>query len=255
MCIFSSNIVVKSTKVLAAQLHNDNRLLAYQNSVVSKTDNVMMLPIPCSYEGVVFLDTRPFANFLEDIALKIARKEVEGTRGMLDVPKGFDRVGQYRYKLVPEEALEYELKELNQPVYPWLNELLSKYDGWSWLLCIIDAGAEMKNQPLLIEYVSIIDELYFPMMDIHGNDGIQPTAHRDHIVIAGHKNNKNPIAFAREYPEFPYQDLNFVGGTLKGNQPNGDIFMSPVYETGVYLMDSLRHIPEPEKVNWKARWK
>lgn len=254
MCIFASDIAVKSTKVMVAQLNNDKRLLAYQNSVVSETANVMMLPLPCDARGIEFFDTRPYANFLDDIAMKVARKDHEGIRGMPDDPEDYVRIGQYRYKLVPDAALEYELTALNQPVYPWVKELYTKY-RWYWLFCIVDAGAEMKNQPLMIEYVSIFDELHFPMMDIHGNSGIHPTVYRDHVVIVGHKNNKNPIASAREYPEFPYPDLNFVGKTLKGNMPNGDIVMFPVYDTGTCLLDSMQEIPEFEKVNWKVAWK
>lgn len=242
MCIFSSDIVVKSTKIMAGKLENNRRLLAYQNSVVSKTDNVMMLPIPCDDEGVVFLDTRPYASFLEDIALKIAMKESEGMRGGINNPKGFDRVGQYRYKLVPADTLQWELEELNQPVHLWLDEMLDEYEGWSWLLCIIDAGAEMKNQPLMIEYTSIIDQLYFPMKDVHGDDQVRDKVQRDHVLIIGHKNNNNLLASAREFPEFPYPELNFVGQTFNGYMKNGDVLMSEAWNLTT------------EKMDWQAKW-
>lgn len=225
MCIFSADITVNSTKVLAGLLPNNRRLLGYQNSVVSKTPNVMMLPIPTNNLVVQFYDTTTYAKFLDDISEKIVQRDLTGSRGMLAKGLDFERVGQYQYKMVESENVKSQLQELGQSIPRWLDEMLSAYSGWSWLFCIIDANAEMKNQPLLIEYDSFVDDLYFPTMDVHGDHEIQKTVHRDHVLIIADPElmASDTLAMSEEYDGFPYE-LYFTGITFSGYKGNGDAY-------------------------------
>ena len=231
MCIFSSNIVVNSTKILAADLGESLRpdchlrLLAYQNSIVAETPNVMMLPIPSPTLDVYFHDTTQYAGFLDDLATRIAKEENKRSRGSLTLSKSYQRVGQYQYKMVEGSDVINELIALKQPIQRWTWPMVDAYENWSWLFCIIDAGAEMKNQPLMISYDSFIEPLYFPMMDVHGHEYPKRFTERDQVLIVGEPEFTNPIASGSEFEGFPYPQLKFGGSTIKRPRfDNGDCY-------------------------------
>ena len=224
MWIFSSDIVVNSTKVLAGLLPNNRRLLGYQNSVVSETLNVMMLPIPTAVP-IIFYDTTAYSGVMDDIAKRIVERENEGMRGISKDTSGFSRVGQYQYKMVTPDDVKFQLEGLDQKLPRWIDRMIDAYSGWSWLFCIIDANAEMKNQPLLIEYDSFITDLYFPAMDVHGDEDVVYDADRDHVFIIADPElmENDAVAYSFQYAGFPH-DMRFGGMSLMKRSVNGDVF-------------------------------
>lgn len=228
MCIFSSDIAVNSTKVLAGLLPSNRRLLGYQNSVVSKTPNVMMLPIPTN-DPIVFHDTSAYSGFMDDIAKRIIAKENEGSRGIPSDTSGFSRAGQYQYKMVAPNDVKSQLEGLEQSLPRWIDQMIEAYSGWNWLFCIIDANAEMKNQPLLIEYNSFITDLYFPAMDVHGDEDVSTHASRDHVFIIADPElmENDTVAYSFQYAGFPH-DMRFDGTSLMEWSANGDMFATLV---------------------------
>lgn len=221
MCIFSSDVAVEKTIITAWQ-QLGKHYMAYQNKVKSKTANVMMLPIPTN-QTFKFHDTTPYKGFLSEIGKAVFNDYVKGTRaGKLE----FGRVGQYQFAQVQQKEVKKTLKATNQPIQPWLSRMLEAYAGWSWLFCIMDANTSMDSQPVLVEFDSIFpDKLYFPMMDVHGNEEVRDTAERNHILCIGSETPiANSVITSEQLPDFPFPNLQFGGAVLEGWYKNGDGF-------------------------------
>lgn len=182
MCIFNDKAHVEMTKILGGESGN-NHYFAYQNSVKSETRNVMMLPIPVATDKVKLHDTTGYSDFCNIAAKEIFRKKMEGMRSAKEIEVGYKTVGQYRYKLVDDFLVERELTLLNLEIKPWLPTILEKYQDWKFLFCIMEAGTTMESQPLLVEYSPMFpDKIYFPMMDVHGDEELAQRVSRDHII-------------------------------------------------------------------------
>lgn len=222
MCIFSSEAAVEKT-IIAAWQQNGKHYMAYQNKVKSKTANVMMLPIPTN-QTFKFHDTTPYKGFLSEIGKAVHMK---GSRGLGVIPKGFERIGQYQFAQVQQKDVKKTLKSLKQPIQTWLDRMLEAYQGWTWLFCIMDANTTMESQPVLVEFDSIFpDKLYFPMMDVHGNEEVQDTAERNHILCIGSETPiANSVITSEQLPDFPFPNLQFGGAVIERWCKNGDGFI------------------------------
>lgn len=222
MCIFSESLTVNSTKILAGVLPNGNKILAYANNVSSPTTSIMMLPIPTT-GSIKFYDTTKYSDFLENLAQKIHDDEYGQSRSS---SKGFEVVGKYQMATIAPQDVIATLIQHKQPVYSWLYDLLDWYNGWSWLFVIIPAGEELNGQPLLIEYTQQFnpDKLYFPMMDVHGNEPLQSqSVHRNHVLCVADSTTPDPINIDFP-PHYPFKDLKHSGLNINGFTENGDIF-------------------------------
>jgi hypothetical protein len=224
MCIFLSDAAVEKT-IIAAWQQNGKHYMAYQNKVKSKTANVMMLPIPTN-QTFKFHDTTPYKGFLSEIGKAVYADHMKGSRDLGAMPKGFERVGQYQFAQVQPEYVETTLNTLNQPIQTWLDRMLEAYNGWTWLFCIMDADTSMDSQPLLVEFDSIFpDKLYLPMMDVHGNDEVQPKVERNHILCIGSESTlPDSVIKSVDLEGFPFLNLEFGGAVLEGIRNNGDGF-------------------------------
>lgn len=221
MCIFSSEAAVEKT-IIAAWQQNGKHYMAYQNKVKSKTANVMMLPIPTN-QTFKFHDTTPYKGFLSEIGKAVFDDYVKDKRGgKLE----FDRVGQYQFAQVQQKEVKKTLKSLKQPIQTWLDRMLEAYQGWTWLFCIMDANTTMESQPVLVEFDSIFpDKLYFPMMDVHGNEDVRDTAERNHILCIGSETPiANSVITSEQLPDFPFPNLQFSGAVIERWYKNGDGF-------------------------------
>lgn len=225
MCIFSSEVAVEKT-IITAWKQTDRHFMAYQNKVVSKTPNVMMLPIPTNSE-FTFHDTTPYSGFLSEIGMAVYKDHMKGSRGLGPVEKSFTRVGQYRFAQVQPKKVKSTLKSLKQPLPIWLDKMLEVYMGWTWLFCIMDANTSMDSQPLLIEFDSLFpNELYFPAMDVHGNDEPALKVERNHILAVGAEVIDEPVISSNDLVNFPWKNLEFGGAVLENpHYFNGDFFM------------------------------
>lgn len=224
MCIFSSDVAVEKTIITAWQ-QLGKHYMAYQNKVKSKTANVMMLPIPTN-QTFKFHDTTPYKGFLSEIGKAVYTEHMKGSRGLGTAPKGFERIGQYQFAQVQQKEVKKTLKALKQPIQTWLDRMLEAYTGWSWLFCIMDANTSMDSQPVLVEFDSIFpDKLYFPMMDVHGNEEVQDTAERNHILCVGSETLiANSAITSEQLPDFPFPNLQFGGVVIERWYKNGDGF-------------------------------
>ena len=98
----------------------------------------------------------------------------------------------------------------------------------------------MDSQPILVEFDSIFpDKLYFPMMDVHGNEEVRGTAERNHILCVG---SETPIAdsviTSDKLPNFPFPNLQFEGAVLERLYENGDGFAF-AKESGSFGLDMV----------------
>lgn len=174
MCIFSEETIAKETIIAAGYNH-----IAYQNKVEMDRDSVMIMPVPGT--DVKFLQLPDGA--LDDLAdqWKAATDWVEVvTRGA-----GHDKsevVGQYTIHYTDYPRLK--LIDLGQPVYRWMDEIESRYDGWSFVLIEMKKGQSIKNQPWFVTFTPIKDDYIFvPMYDVHGNDEPDHKVYRNHLVL------------------------------------------------------------------------
>jgi hypothetical protein len=86
----------------------------------------------------------------------------------------------------------------------------------------------MDSQPILIEFDSLFpNELYFPMMDVHGNEEPQLKVGRNHILAVGAEVIAEPLISSKELPNFPWQNLQFDGIVLERMSDNGDFWATP----------------------------
>ena len=209
------------TKIMAAFTAPGRQVLMYQNDI--KTDDeeaIMMLPFPTKGR-IELIDSTPFSKMLNVISERVIEKEHEGSRGLS--PKDltdFKVVGQYRYKTCTGS----ELLEMDG-IPSWLPSIVEKYNGWNWLLCYMAPNSDISAQPLMVEFDSTIDSLYYPMMDIHGDSPIQELVRRDHILITGDPELTGWRAAAgSEFEKFPYPELKFAGFSIQKMFLNGDAY-------------------------------
>lgn len=224
MCIFNSETLAKKTKILSAWVQPGRQLLAYQNQVKTGPEySVMLLPLPTTDLGTIaYHDTTGYSNFLDEIAEKIVKSE--GWRSA--EVHGLVRVGQYQLLLTSPVEVLSELEFIGAPIPKWMSKMIKSYGNWSWLLCIMDPNSEMKSQPLMLEFDSVIPDLYYPMMEVHGPDNPEPTVNRDHVLIVGDVAEKNPVSSGTQYPGYPYPEMKFFGMSVFSRGANGDAFAS-----------------------------
>lgn len=229
MCVFSADTVVKSTKILSAKLTETRQLLAYSNGVTTGPGgSVMMLPIPTN-ETVVFHDTTPYKDFLDNISAMTFSAQTKGMRGAGD---DFTQVGVYRMKMVHPSEVINSLQELEQPIQKWMPRMIENYVGYTWLFVIIPEGRDLNGQPLLIEFEQTLKpgQLYVPLMDVHGNEHPSRNINRNHIVTLG---DKEFVAdyFEVNIPKFLWNNLKYKGiqmGMIGSDEfQNADLFAVP----------------------------
>lgn len=213
--------MVKMTKIMAAFVEPGRQVLMYQNNI--KTDDeevIMMLPFPTKGQ-IELVDSTPFAKMLDVISTQIVERENEGMRGIS--PKDFTdfkTVGRYRYRT----ASGPELLEMDG-MPSWLPSMVEKYNGWNWLLCYMAPNSDVAAQPLMVEFDTILDSLYYPMMDIHGEGNILELVARDHVLITGDPELTGwCAAVGSEFENFPYPELKFAGFSIQKLFPNGDAY-------------------------------
>lgn len=231
MCIFNDKAHVEMTKILGGESGN-NHYFAYQNAVTSETKNVMMLPIPVSTDKVKLHDTTGYSDFCNTAAKEIYRKWSENRpplrSGAKEFEIGYKQVGQYRYKLVDDFLVERELTLLNLEVKPWLPIILEKYQDWKFLFCIMEAGTTMESQPLLVEYSPMFpDKIYFPMMDVHGDEELVQRVKRDHIIgVSTQKQvDKDQYKIQGLHTSFHAHNYFWTGAVTENYTQNGDYWV------------------------------
>jgi hypothetical protein len=277
MCIFNKDVAVDSTKVLAGVLELDEagnatpaRVLGYSNKVTATEDAVMIIALPAYAHTVEMYDTRAYKDFLEDMAVQVMEIENRRMRGV--VSKGFSlgmtTVGQYEVAVVDSDELFPALEQLGQPIPSWGPELFGRYAKWSFLLVLIKAGDSVDNQPFLVTYEQRADisdsGVYFPLMDVHGDEPIQETAVRNHVVMLGHPKFKTPNRenphFVAETPGIPdfLKNLVFAGfslGVPRGTQAaNGDIWttLHPTLEDPYYYHIDFVNPTQPAQPGFES---
>ncbi len=226
MCIFNKETQAGATKILVAH-RGLRRWMAYQMKVTSPEKSMLLLPQPT--DAIKFHDTTAYAEFLDLLAIQVGEKEVENTRSTKS--KSFTQVGAYQMADVePENLIEFLLHH-EQTVPSWLPKMIRLYKDFSWLCVEIPAGFDMKSQPILIEYEQnqLTDKLFLNMMEIHGEEKIEETADRDHVVIfANELITEKSGGFRTEIPNFPW-DWGYIGTTIKSvpnkRFKNGDLWV------------------------------
>ena len=230
MCIFSGDTVVKSTQEFVGVLSPTRRLLGYSNGVTTKKGgSVMMLPIPTEQE-VIFHDTTLYPNWLERISQRVLEEATKGRRGgaTLDL---FKTVGAYKMLMVEPKDVVSTLINLRQAVQIWTYDMVEAYEDYKWLFVVIPEGREISSQPILIEFEQSInpEQLYFPLMDVHGDDEVSPKVLRNHILSIGDLEFSicpETSDFQMTTPNFPWNnEFLYTGTTLLGNTTkNGDVW-------------------------------
>lgn len=187
MCIFSQETIAKKTIIAAGVGH-----FSYQNKIVAEKDTVMIVPVP----GWDLKFWQAEAGSLESLlSLYEAKYPPKSYRGGLKSIE-IEQVGQYTIYYTPYGEVASTLTELEQPIYPWLGEMLSRYKGWNFLLVKMSAGDNMANQPFFVTYTPFWDNIvYAPMMDVHGDEPIRPSAERNHAVFIQGDAGKNTIEY------------------------------------------------------------
>lgn len=195
----------------------------------------MMLPIPTQQE-VVFHDSTPYKDFLKDISAVIVENAYRGLKGLRGSFGAFETVGMYKMLMVKPEDVVDTLVELKQPVQKWVFKMIEAYEGYQWLFVVIPEGKEISSQPILIEFEQDIrpDDMYCPMMDVHGDEQVSSAVRRNHVLSFG--DATFPLTdednFKVEVENFPWNDLVFTGTTLgiieNDPYPNGDVWVKYV---------------------------
>ena len=224
MCIFNEATIAGSTKIMVAH-RGLRRWMAYQMKVTSKTKSMLLLPQPTA--AIKFHDTTAYAEFLDLLAIQVGEKEAENTRSTKEMTK----VGAYKMAAIQPDDLINFLVEQGQTIPSWLYKMIRVYENFTWLCVSIPAGFDMKAQPILIEYIQNQrkEELFLNMMEIHGEEEIELTADRDHVLIFGNEDiTKKSGGFRIDIPNFPW-NFGFIGSTIK-NQfnkkfKNGDMWV------------------------------
>jgi hypothetical protein len=155
-------------------------------------------------------------------------------RGGADLDE-FQTVGMYKMLMVKPEDVVSTLVNLRQAVQLWTYDMVDAYVGYQWLFVVIPEGKEISSQPILIEFEQTLrpHDLYFPMMDVHGEDKVERYAKRKHILSIGDPtfqvDNGN---FKLDLPNFPWNgQFGFSGqvvGIVDNNQwENGDVWAEP----------------------------
>lgn len=239
MCIFSRVSVVESTQIFVGMLSNTRRLMAYSNTVtVEGGDSVMMLPVPSTGE-VILHDTTPYKHFLVKISEAVARHANRRNRGTLGVdnPKGFKKVGVYQMLVVRPDDVIKTLEELGQPIPDWMDGMLASYEGeCNWLFVIIPPGIATSYQPILVEFEQTVatDRLFYPMMDVHGDEPVEKMVDRRHVISWGLpiSSPKTEDYIDIDVPGFPWDGQFIYSGVQFGDTrpiklPNGDGWFNP----------------------------
>jgi hypothetical protein len=224
MCIFNKETQAGATKIMVAH-KGLTRWMAYQMKVTSKEKSMLLLPQPT--HSIKFHDTTAYAEFLDLLAIQVGEKDVEDTRGM----KGFTQVGAYQMASIKPEKLIDFLLEQEQTVPSWLYKMIKVYTDFTWLCVEIPSGFDMKSQPIMIEYIQnqLTDKLFLNMMEVHGEEEVEETADRDHVVIfANELITEKSGGFRLEIPNFPW-NWGYIGATIKSTFnkrfKNGDLWV------------------------------
>ena len=224
MCIFNKETQARATKIMVAH-KGLRRWMAYQMKVSSPEKSMLLLPQPTN--AIKFHDTTAYAGFLDLLAIQVGEKEAENTRSA----KGMTKVGAYEMAAITPENLISFLIEQEQTIPSWIHKMIKVYTDFTWLCVSIPAGFDMKAQPIMVEYIQnqFTDKLFLNMMEVHGEEVVEKTADRDHIVIFGNEYiTEKSGGFRIELPNFPW-NFGFIGATIKSTFnkrfKNGDLWV------------------------------
>jgi hypothetical protein len=224
MCIFNTDVVVNSTQIFSTILPNKKHLLAYANNVTApKGGAVMMLPIPTN-QKITFHDSSEYSQFLNDLSKFFANAWTKGLRGGKDI--SIEQCGMYEICTANGSDLVDVLIGWEQAVPEWIYKMIDAYSEYSWIIVKIPEGHSMQHQPLLLEYVNNIDpeQIYIPLMDIHGNGQIKRVVDRNAIVIIGDKDGFD-TGVKVPWGNIKYSALNY-GFIGQKYFKNGDLWIS-----------------------------
>lgn len=254
MCMSARPANFSATKIYAGEGEYKGKyvhVIAYQNNAKSqKLDepNAMILPFPTSVAMTEknVIDTRPFKNFMQDIAeASIFRgKTLGSSRGLVFGAAADARVfdvGSYTVVLA-EHASQIPLalqkvSEDKRPAlsYQLLNGLNKLYPNQPLAVCCW--GGSVQAEPLLWWYEpKDKDTLFMPTMDAHdgGAPDVKATVKTDHVIMAGsflkrasRKNLYNAVLYKNDIPKNVATLLPALsfGSELPHRLKNGDIFV------------------------------
>lgn len=244
MCIFSRPVVsVNDTKIFARKTNESSQFLVYQMNYSSVEANAMILPIPTAERvtedvGFQFIDLSGYAGFFDDFesGFPYVRPMVNLCCG---VPPTSNKsalkvheVGSYVASFVPDLASFDRLDpQFALPESTWAK--VPKYSDYSFVVFQLAKG-EAQPHPMAFEFLSKIDEVFFPTMHIHDGE-VHPQEEFDHQLYLQH------AAFdsqAGRYVNHVYRDT--MTGWVRSKH-NADQFFSVDDSQGVVLPDLLVH--------------
>lgn len=176
MCIFSKETLAKKTIIAFGE-----GFFSYQNSIEAQETTTMIVPVPGHNVQFWQMEAGLLDSMLTDIRDQLGL-EIERARSA-----GIERteeIGQYKIDYVNPGELIDALKSLDQPIQPWVPFMMTRYDGWNFLLVTMQAGDNIANQPFYVSYDPIWPGMsYAPMFDVHGNEPIKDRVMRQHAVL------------------------------------------------------------------------
>jgi hypothetical protein len=258
MCITSAAARLSSTRILSCPL-GEKQLLAYSNSAINLAGqpNSMILPVPGTLSESDFIDSTPFANFMEDLEHAwTPRSRSLGMSKGFSPPVDHFKVGMYEVFLAHgdpfhgvgpmsgkttiaeriigkkhrvTEALERLPEDRRPAINRGLLEFFDQYyPGWSLVVCVFESGKKMESQPVMFTYTPFDawkNKAFFPAVDAH--DGMAPdlTEHVgvDHFLFTEHPDGfaMNELFRSKPVPDY-LRTKKFVGAKFSESLSNGD---------------------------------
>lgn len=245
MCITSAAAKLSKTRILSCPL-GEKHLLAYANSAVNLADmpNSMILAVPGTLTQADFIDTTPYAKFLEELenAWTPRSRSLSMSKG-ISAPVQQFKVGMYEVFLAPggkstivekikgQHRITEALKRLPEEQRPGIrSDLLewfdSTYPGWSIVVCVFENSKPMDAQPIMFTYTPFPEwqnRLFFPGVDSHtgGPPDLDETVDVDHFLFT-----ENPDGWAHNFATSHVPDFlkakKFIGVQMNFEDKNGD---------------------------------
>lgn len=273
MCITSAAAHLSKTRILSCTL-GEKHLLAYANSAVNLSDvpNCMILPVPGTLTKEDFIDSTPFASFMEDLESQWTPRS-----RTLSMSKGIEpverfKVGMYEVFLAPgisrfdkatglERSITERIMGKKHRVTEALNEMPEErrpivredllewfdktYPGWSLVCCVFESDKPMASQPIMFTYTPLEEfksKLFFPGVDSHdgGPPNLDEDVEIDHFLFVEDPGGRPTEFFRTSVPDW-LREKKLVGAKFQREDTNGDW----VHDTSMTRIDARTFVSLP----------